>query len=454
MDDPRISHYREVAQAMRRGQFRVEIPIEGEDEVARLGKELKRLGEALERKFDEITRLLKVTEDINAGLVLDEVLGHVFDSFRPIIPYSRIGFSLLEDEGETVRARWARSDASTLRISAGYQAPLEGSSLERIIESGQPRILNDLEAYLAEHPLSDSTRKLVEEGMRSSLTCPLVAMGKPIGFMFFTSTEPGAYRDAHVEIFLQIAGQLAVIVEKGRLYQQLLELNELKNKFLGIAAHDLRNPITVIKGFLAILLDGLLGEISPRQKQVMQKMDGACETMLGLINDLLDVSAIESGKLVLECEGVNLEQYLKECYESNSILAEGKSIDFRLDLKTPLPIVQIDPNRIGQVINNLTTNAFKFSHPQTCTTLAARLEGKDVIVSVTDQGQGIPQDEIPKLFAEFGRVSVRPTGGERSTGLGLAIVKRMVEAHGGRIWVESEVGKGSTFSFSIPIEKQ
>jgi len=451
-EDPRIRRYRDAALAMKGGQFQVEVPVEGSDEVAELGRALKDLGAVLERKFEEIRTLVKVTEQINAGLILDEVLNHVFDSFRPIIPYHRIGFALIDDGGAMVRARWSRSDASDVRISANYEAPLRGSSLEKIIETGRPRILNDLDAYLRQHPTSESTKKIVEEGMRSSLTCPLIANGKPIGFMFFSSMEPNTYRNIHVEIFQQIAGQLAVIVEKGRLYQELLELNKLKDKFLGIAAHDLRNPIGTVKGYLSILSDGFLGEVAAPQREVMEKMNRACEKMLALIDDLLDVSAIESGRLAIEPEDVDLREYLAEVYESSRLLGKAKSIEVKMELEDGLPEVRFDPKRIDQVINNLITNAIKFSYPGTTVTLRAGRADRELRITVADQGQGIPEDEIGKVFVEFGRTSVRPTGGERSTGLGLAIVKRMVEAHGGRIWVESEVGKGSMFTFALPLQ--
>ena len=452
MVDPRIPKYRDVAQAMKEGQFRSEVPIGNDDEVAQLGKALRELGVTLEKKSQEVGKLLQITEEINAGLVLDEVLNHVYESFQPIIPYNRIGFSLLEDEGQAVRARWARSDAAELKITVGYQAPLQGSSLQHIIETGQPRILNDLQGYLREHPASDSTRKIVEEGMRSSLTCPLVAMGKPVGFMFFSSSEPNTYKNVHVDLFLQLAGQLSVIVEKGRLYQQLVDLNELKNKFLGIAAHDLRNPIGIVKGYLSVFLENLLGDIPDEQRNIMQRMDKACETMLALINDLLDVSAIEAGQLNLELEKIDLNSYLQECYDSSCILARAKSIRLKLVVGQPLPTVWIDPDRINQVLNNLISNAIKFSNPQTTITIGANVDKNEVPIFVTDEGQGIPKDEIQLVFKEFGRASVRPTAGERSTGLGLAIVQRIVEAHGGRIWVESKVGKGSTFTFSLPLK--
>ena len=452
MTDPRIIKYRDVAQAMKKGEFRVKVPIEGDDEIAQLGHALIDLGKTLESKFDEIAKLLKITEEVNAGLMLEEVLNHVYDSFRPIIPYDRIGFALLEEEGKIVRSLWVRSESPIIKLSAGYQAPLEGSSLQKIIQNGRPRILNDLKTYFERHPRSDSTRRIVEEGMQSSLTCPLIANGKPIGYVFFSSMQPNTYKDVHIDLFLQIAGQLSVIVEKGRLYQQLVKLNELKDKFLGMAAHDLRNPITVVKGYLAILLDNLLGNIPDPQREIMAKMDKACETMLALINDLLDVSAIEAGELKLKPRQVDLSEFLSECYESNRILAKPKGIELQLALHPPLPQAWIDSDRINQVVNNLITNALKFSHPKTTVTLEAKTKENQVEISVTDQGQGIPKEEIPKIFREFGRVSVRPTAGESSTGLGLAIVKRIVKAHNGQIWVESEVGKGSTFTFSLPLK--
>jgi hypothetical protein len=452
MSDPRIPKYREAAVAMREGRFGIELPVEPEDEVAQLGKALLELDRALEKQFEELRTLVRVTEQINAGLVLDDVLNHVFDWFHTIIPYNRIGFSLLEEDGKLVRARWARSEAPEMRIQGGYEAPLAGSSLQRIMESGQPRILNDLAAYLREHPQSDSTRRVVEEGMRSSLTCPLIAMGKPIGFMFFSSMKPNAYQGVHVELFLQIAGLLAMIVEKGRLYQQMIELNDLKNKFLGIAAHDLRNPISVIKGYLSLLLNGYLGEVAKEQREVMESMNSACVTMLTLIDDLLDVSAIEAGRLELRMEETDLAKYLRDCHASNRLLAKAKSIELELDLPPQLPKVVMDPNRVNQIVNNLITNAIKFSHPNTVITLRARGLRDEVEISVSDQGQGIPEQEIPKIFAPFARASVRPTAGEKSTGLGLAIVKRMVEAHGGRITVASKVGQGSTFAFALPLQ--
>ena len=399
----------------------------------------------------ELEALLRITEKINAGKVLDEVLDYTYESLREIIPYHRIGFSLLEENNTILRAYWARSRASVVRITKGYSAGMRGSSLERVLETGEPRILNDLASYLSSHPHSDSTRRIVEEGMRSSLTCPLIVSGKPTGFIFFSSLRTGEYRKAHVAIFREIAGQLALALEKSRLYEEVLQANEQKDKFLGMASHDLRNPLAVVKGYAELLGGGTLGEIVPEQKKPLEIIARHCDKMLHLIHDLLDVSAIESGHLAIERRSIDLANYLKESAMDGILLAKAKSIEFISEIPPDLPTVMMDPDRIDQVINNLVTNAIKFSKPGSRITLRAVCLKEAVAISVSDQGAGIPRSEIPKMFQYFGKTTVLPSAGEKSTGLGLAIAKRMVEAHGGKIGVESEPGKGSTFTFTLPL---
>jgi hypothetical protein len=454
MVDPRLPYYRDAIELMRRGNFQVEIPTGApNDDVSQLGQALAALGVTLDKQFREIRELVRIAEQVNAGLLLDDVLSHVYDSFRSVIPYDRIGCALLSDDDSTLTARWARSEASELRIAGGYSAPMRGSSLQRIIETGQPRILNDLQVYLSDHPDSDSTRQIVAEGMRSSLTCPLIAAGKPVGFIFFSSLAVNTYRNVHVQLFRQIAGQLSVIVEKGKIYQELIELDKLKNRFLGMATHDLRNPLTVIRGYLSLLINGTIGPVAPKQEEILQRMNIASGTMLDLVNDILDISAIQSGQLELRQTEVAPRDCLCEVHAINQVLAQAKSMELRLDIPADLPTIHMDRHRMNQVMNNLIMNAIKFSYSDTTITLGAKTVDQGVAIWVADQGQGIPEVEIPRLFTEFGRVSVRPTGGEKSTGLGLAIVKRIVEAHGGRIWVESQVGRGSTFIFTLPVRE-
>jgi signal transduction histidine kinase len=451
MVDERIGLYRQAALAMRHGEFDFEVPVVGDDDIAKLGSALQELGKVMEKKFEEIDTLSRVTEQINSGLVLEEVLDHVYTSFRSFIPFDRIGFSLLEEDGQVVRARWARSESPAMQITKGYSAPLKGSSLQQIMETGQPRILNDLPQYLAAHPGSDSTRRIVAEGMMSSLTCPLIALGKKIGFMFFTSARKNTYQGIHTAVFLQIAGQLSVIVEKGRMYQQLLELNELKNKFLGMAAHDLRNPLAALRMTVDMLLEGDFGPISEPAREIIQESQRSCNSMLLLINDLLDMSAIESGLLKLNPKETDLGEFLLGCVQLNAHAAAKKSIRVTVDAVQGCPKVYVDVERLKQVMNNLLTNAIKYSPLGTAVAVEVYVKGQEVCVSVQDHGQGIAPDDMSKLFKDFSKTKTRPTAGEESTGLGLAIARRIVETHGGKIWATSESGKGSTFSFTVPI---
>lgn len=242
----KITAFLEATEAMARGQFRPPLPGVGEgaakDDVDRLGEALGRLGVELERRFAEANALIRLGEKVNSGLLLDEVLDQIFDSFRSIVPYDRIGCSMLEDEGRTVRAVWTRSHRGQPRLGVGYSAPLAGSSLARIIETGRPRIINDLEQYLREHPRSESSRIAIADGVRSSLTCPLVARGKRVGFVFFSSNAPSTYSEHHVELLMLIAGQLSLVLEKGRVYAELLqakaELEAANRKLSRVATLD------------------------------------------------------------------------------------------------------------------------------------------------------------------------------------------------------------------------
>lgn len=451
MDNTRLNELINALKALENGDFNPHINVQDSKEFSQLSKAILSVGKSFEQRCNEQRILTSITEKINEGLLLSEILDHVFDSFRSIIPYNRIGIALIDEEKNLVRACCTRSEAPEIKIDRGYSAPLKDSSLQKIIETGNPRIINNLKQYLKGHPKSDSTRLIVEEGMQSSLTCPLIAMDKPIGFIFFSSLQPNTYEDIHIDLFLKIASQLSIILEKSRMHEQLIQLSELKNKFLGIAAHDLRSPIGVVKNFIILFLNGYLGDIEDKQREVMLTMDRNCDRMLNLIGNLLDISAIESGRLELKFQTVDLHKFFHTYQSMTKSLAEKKQIELKLKIEPDLPNIIVDSDRIMQVLDNLVTNAIKFSYPNTTVTISARKINGNMEISVADQGQGIPDGEISKIFKEFSKTSVRPTAGEKSTGLGLAIAKKIIEAHHGTISVASEVGKGTTFIIDLPI---
>ncbi|MFH1212550.1 MAG: GAF domain-containing protein [Candidatus Neomarinimicrobiota bacterium] len=264
MNDPRLQQYRQALIDLQSGRKIDPLNCEPSDDLSNLGREILQL----QTEWQELLTLSGLTEKINTGLNLAEVLDQIFNSFRTVIPYDRLGIALLTADGKSVRACCSRSDFPADKLKDGYTARLQNSSLAEILRTGQPRIINDLEQYLADKPRSVSTRLILAEGMRSSLTCPLIVQAKPVGFLFFSSQHTYTFRDAHVDLFRKIAGQVSMIVEKSRLYQNLSALNDEKSKFLGIAAHDLRSPIGVIKSYADILLAGLVGNLTDHQAEI------------------------------------------------------------------------------------------------------------------------------------------------------------------------------------------
>ena len=203
-----------------------------EDQSAAFNRLIQRaeaIVDRLRQREAEFTKVMRLAEHVNRGLTLDEVLDRLYEEAKDAIPYNRIGLSLIDAARGMLVARSARSDRP-LSLQSGYEAPLTGSTLQQVIETRQPRIINDLEAYLRAKPESKSTRLIVREGMRSSLTCPLVVQDTPVGFVFFSSVRPGTYSAAHVGLFQQIAGQLSAIVEKSRLYGELASQNTVIEK--------------------------------------------------------------------------------------------------------------------------------------------------------------------------------------------------------------------------------
>lgn len=227
---------------------------------------------------------------------------------------------------------------------------------------------------------------------------------------------------------------------------KLNKLNDEKNQLLGIAAHDLRSPLATITSFIYIMEEITKEE----QKEIFPDVKMMLEYMLKLITDVLDYSKIEAGKLELHKEMFNIMPVLEKSIMLNNILGAKKNIKVRLDKVSEEIFVVADKNKLQQIMDNLLSNAFKYSERDTNVVVNISIVEKEILIKVSDQGKGIPNGELDKLFKPFTTTSVQSTGGEKSTGLGLVSVKKIVETHGGRIWVESEVGVGSQFFFTFP----
>ncbi len=232
---------------------------------------------------------------------------------------------------------------------------------------------------------------------------------------------------------------------------ELNQLDELKNRFLGMAAHDLRSPLAIIESYSDFLIDELSVSIDEEYKEFLNIIKTTSSFMRGLIENLLDVSMIEAGKLELDLVGADPVFLIEKNVQLNRTIAKRKNIIIKFSAAENIPHVLMDENKILQVMNNLISNAVKFSPFNTTVSVSVSQDSQYVNVAVADEGPGIPEAEQDKLFKPFGRTSVRATGDEISTGLGLSIVRNIVNAHGGEVNVTSEPGRGSIFTFNIPL---
>ncbi|HYJ47691.1 MAG TPA: ATP-binding protein [Pyrinomonadaceae bacterium] len=233
---------------------------------------------------------------------------------------------------------------------------------------------------------------------------------------------------------------------------KLRELAELREEFLALTTHDLRSPLTVISGVISFFTSGRLGELSPEQKNMVSMMERNTQNLIELVNDLLDASKLESGAIRLDVSSLDVRRVLDELRESIDPLAKEKGIELVETVPADLPAVEADRAKLRRILLNLLSNALKFTQKGGRVEVRAeRLEQDRVRVSVSDTGVGIAPDDIERLFDKYEQARSRATRGEKGTGLGLYITKQLVELHGSQINVKSEVGKGSTFSFTLPV---
>jgi len=232
---------------------------------------------------------------------------------------------------------------------------------------------------------------------------------------------------------------------------ELEKLNDLKNQILGMAAHDLRSPISIVLSYSDYLLDEARESLTEKQIKFIEIIRNSSEFMLQLLDDLLDIAKIEMGKLVLNKEKCDLVKLAKENIELNQALANKKQISILLNTYDNIPLIEVDKLKIIQVFNNLISNAIKYSFNNTKIIISIFKSDKMVEVSIKDEGQGIPKNDLNNLFKPFYKANVKPTANESSTGLGLVITRKIILGHMGNIWIKSKLGEGTTIFFSLPI---
>ncbi len=262
--------------------------------------------------------------------------------------------------------------------------------------------------------------------------------------------KPFQAKEVVARIRTHLQNQLLAEQQKS-LVEQLSKANAAKNRFLGMAAHDLRNPLASIRGLAEFLREGTVGQLTPDQLDLIETIHTASQSMLEMVNELLDVATIESGELKINPEKHSLSDLIEKSVYLSNIDAAKKGTHVTFAPSGNGPYVCIDAAKMQQVVDNLISNAVKFSPPGSTVTVEVQRTSTTGVFSVKDQGPGIPNDERDKLFKDFSRLSVRPTAGETSTGLGLAICRKIVDAHHGSIAAENLPNRGCEFRVTLPL---
>jgi len=227
------------------------------------------------------------------------------------------------------------------------------------------------------------------------------------------------------------------------------EIDQTKSEFISIASHELRTPMTSIKGSLDLLLGGFAGDVNEETRELLVIAHSGCERLIRLINDILDLSKIEAGKMQLRLQRMNLVDSVQRSVRTIKSYADSLNVKLVVEAAEPLPEILGDKDRLDQVVTNLLGNAIKFSPPEGTVTVTVRAVGEGIECRVVDTGPGIPTDQVDRIFDKFHQV-VGPSKKKGGTGLGLTIARALVVEHNGRIWAESQVGRGSQFNFVIP----
>src|SRR5262249_46968828 len=328
-----------------------------------------------------------------------------------------------------------------------------GSAMGRALLEGKavhiPDVLADPDYALKE------AQKL--GGYRTMLGIPMLREGVAIGVLTLTRSQVRPFTDKQIELVTTFADQAVIAIENVRLFdeiqkksRQLAEASQHKSQFLANMSHELRTPLNAILGYTELTLDNLYGDTPDKMRGVLERIERNGRHLLGLINDVLDLSKIEAGQLTLSLADYSLKSVVHSVYSAVEPLANEKNLAFKVELPRDIPSGRGDERRLTQVLLNLVGNAIKFTDAGEVVVKATQNSGS-FEVTVRDTGPGISEADQAKLFQEFQQADNSITRKKGGTGLGLAISKRIIEMHGGRIWVDSRPGAGSTFSFTLPI---
>ena len=399
------------------------------------------------RKLNLLEIFKVIHKNMAEGIPYNDNLDEAFNLLDKIIPFDRMGIAILDESTHRIILKWVKSKMSIQNLRANFSLAPEKTSLYKVIQSGKTRIINDLEEYYVIHPNSITTKFALEDGIRSSLTCPIKFEGKTAGVIFFSSSVPFTYNKSHIDTFCDISEGLSSVLAKEILKEDVLDYQNREQQIKSII-HDLSNSLQIISATVDLIEKKQVFVREEYSVKDLKTLKKNCEIMNKRVHKLI------YNQLNDEKEELEIDNFMNDLLEANQLIANNKKITLKFAKDANLPkTFKTEIDSFRKSAENLISNAIKFSPISSFVHVRLDFdEGKNrLYFTVSDSGPGIPSDEISQLFKFKGKTSVRPTGGESSSGTGLANVKRLVETQGGEVFVDSKVGIGSTFGFWIPL---
>lgn len=398
---------------------------------------------------DQLEQINELVKTINSRYAFADLLSFLLRHAGIIQGVDKALVLVWDRETEVFRVRavlgWDLEGLSHVELS-------ETEAHERYAEPAA-QVFEDIYVIQNRGPRAGHARFPRESGWKAMLVMRIRVEDRVEGYLVFDSMQDeNAFADRDLLLLQALREHIRSAFIKTRMLQELQHLNEKKNEFLGMAAHDLRSPLGVIQGWTSVVMRQIAsGRLdSERALHDLRRVVTVAEQMSRLVSRLLDVAAIEAGTLELTRREEDLRAIISECEHLHAHLAAEKEIALDIEDAPEVPPVLADRERIAEVVSNLLSNAIKFTQRGGRVRVYCEAREGEVLTHVEDNGVGLSEDDLRQAFRRFGKLSARPTGQESSTGLGLAIAKRIVEAHGGKVWVRSRQGEGSVFSFSLP----
>jgi signal transduction histidine kinase len=408
--------------------------------------------QALADRVEELSMMQRIDRELNATLDYNQVMNLTLDwALRTTGADVGVVAVIVEDEDGVQGLRFLAHQGYPGELMAAHEEklwPVDQGVVGQVVQTGRPVLVEDVANdpdYVARAP-----------GMVAQLTVPILREEQIVGVITLESAQPGLLDEETLEFVVRLADHAAISIENARLFEQVRRANDAKTEFVSFVSHELKQPMTSMRGYIDLLDQQVAGELNDVQRTFLDTVRSNVNRMNTLVSDLLDISRIESGRIQINLGVVSIEQVIEEALQTMHGQIEAKQQPLEVDISPDLPPVRGDRDRLVQILTNMVSNAHKYT-PEggQITVRAQKWPGAGVngfvLCSVTDTGVGMSPEDQARLFTKYFRSEDPAVRNVAGTGLGLVITKSLVELQGGEIWVESEVGAGSTFAFTIPV---